>query len=117
MSSVANDTIGTAVINTHYNTDVVQQLTPWNVTLNVNSMSSVANDTIGTAVINTHYNTEVVQQLTPWKVTLNVNSISSVANGTIGTAVINTHYQHRSSAAVNSTKGDVKRELYVISSE
>ena len=83
----------------------------------MNAMSSVANDTIGTAFINTLYNTDIVQQLTPWKVTLNVNSMSSVANGTIGTAVINTHYQHRSSSAVNSTEGDVKRELYVISSE
>ena len=67
------DTICTAVINTHYDSEVVLQLTPWKATLKVDAMSSVANDTIGTAVINTHYNTDVVQQLTPWKVTLKVN--------------------------------------------
>ena len=80
-------------------------------------MSSVANDNIGTAVINTHYCSEVVQQLSPWKATLRMDAVSTVGSDTIGTAVINTQYQHRSSAAVNSTEGDVKRELYVISSE
>ena len=67
MLRVGSDTMSTVVINTHYNTEVVQQFIPWKATGKVDAISWVLSDTMITALINTHYHTEVVQQLIPWR--------------------------------------------------
>ena len=110
------DTICTAVINTHYDSEVVLQLTPWKATLKVDAMSSVANDTIGTAVINTHYFTKVVQQLAPWKATFKMDAVSTVARHHWYSSTKHT-LLHKSSSTVSSMEGDVNDGRRVNSSE